>query len=310
MKQRNRLSELKGPLRYPGSKAAFAPVFFEILRQMDVGFNEIVEPYSGSAAISLYALNTELCERAVLIERDPLVFAFWYSVFNETEALLESIRTTEVSMDTWHRLQPLRELQAPDMGRIVELGFAGLFFNRSNYSGMIGAKPIGGLSQSSNYKIDCRFNRDDLIKKVSHLSRLARRVEVVFGDALSWIGQQPYSSDRIYYVDPPYFDQGKKLYRHFYNVADHLDLYEVLASLENTWFLSYDKHHVIEKLYEDFNFVSMDFRYSSRMPKFGSELLITNCQNGALYDLGQTWTIESLEKSTRLVEVARKEVHS
>ncbi|MFK5668001.1 DNA adenine methylase [Pseudomonas shirazica] len=310
MKQRNRLSDLKGPLRYPGSKAAFAPVFFEILRQMGVEFSEIVEPYSGSAAISLYALNTDLCERAVLIERDPLVFAFWYSVFNETEALLESIRTIEVNMDTWHRLQPLRDLQDPDMDRVVELGFAGLFFNRANYSGMIGAKPIGGLSQSSNYKIDCRFNRDDLVKKVLHLSRLSSRVDVIFGDALSWISKQVYSADRIYYVDPPYFDQGKKLYRHFYNVADHIDLYEVLESLENTWFLSYDKHHVIEKLYEEFNFISMDFRYSSRMPKLGSELLITNCQNGALNDLGQTWTIESLEKSTRLVEVARKEVFS
>lgn len=306
MKLHNRFNDLKGPLRYPGSKAAFAPIFFEILRQMNVAFSEIIEPYSGSAAISLYALNTDICERAVLIERDPLVFSFWHSVFNRPEELVEHIRTATISLDTWHILEPLRELSSPDMGRLVELGFAGLFFNRVNYSGIIGAKPIGGLSQSSAYKIDCRFNKNDLIKKILFLSRLSSRVEVLFGDALSWVRAHNYSDDRVYYIDPPYFDQGKKLYRHHYSVADHFELFELLETLNDTWFLSYDKHHVIEKLYENFNFVSMDFRYSSRMPKLGSELLITNCTNECLNSLVQSWTVESLERSTRLVEGARK----
>jgi DNA adenine methylase len=39
-----------------------------------------------------------------------------------------------------------------------ELGLAFLFFNRTNYSGIINAGPIGGKRQLSKYKMQCRFN--------------------------------------------------------------------------------------------------------------------------------------------------------
>ncbi|MFJ4136237.1 DNA adenine methylase [Pseudomonas cyclaminis] len=299
---------LKGPLRYPGSKAAFAPIFFEVIRQLDLEFKTIVEPYCGSGAVSFYALQNNICDEAVLVERDPLIYAFWYSVFNHTDELLSKIDSADIDLNTWHSLQSLKELDAPDSASIVELGFAGLFFNRVNYSGILSAKPIGGLSQSSDYKIDCRFNKPDLCLRIKNIARLSSRVKVVFGDALEAINKPDlYGANSIYYVDPPYFDQGKRLYRHHYNTSDHYELYESLASLKMPWFLSYDKHHVVELLYKHFNLVTFGFRYSSRMPKLVDELFITNQSNREGKRIGSTddWKIQSVERSEKLVEASR-----
>ena len=299
---------LKGPLRYPGSKAAFAPIFFEVIRQLDIGFKNIVEPYCGSGAVSFYALQNNICDSAVLVERDPLVYAFWYSVFNHPDELLDKVISTKIDLSTWHSLQSLRELDAPDLSPIVDLGFAGLFFNRVNYSGILSAKPIGGLSQTSDYKIDCRFNKPDICKRIQNLARLSGRVKIIFGDALDVIRRpNMYGADSIYYVDPPYFDQGKRLYRHHYNTSDHYELYESLADLNVPWFLSYDKHHVIELLYKHFNLVTFGFRYSSRMPKLVDELFITNHSNPEGKRLGSTedWKIQSVERSEKLAEASR-----
>lgn len=299
---------LKGPLRYPGSKAAFAPIFFEVVRQLGLNFETIVEPYCGSGAVSLYALQNDICSNAVLVERDPLIYAFWYSVFNHAEELLDKIASADIDLSTWHNLQSLRELDVPGAAPIVDLGFAGLFFNRVNYSGILSAKPIGGLSQSSDYKIDCRFNKPDLCKRIKSIARLSSRVKVVFGDALDVIrAPGVYGAGSIYYIDPPYFDQGKRLYRHHYNTSDHYELYESLAALNQPWFLSYDKHHVIELLYKHFNLVTFGFRYSSRMPKLVDELFITNHNNpdGRRIGLADDWKIQSVERSEKLAEASR-----
>lgn len=65
------------------------------------------------------------------------------------------------------------------------------------------------------------------------------------------------------------------------------------------WILSYDKHHIIELLYKNFNFISLEFRYSSRMPKLVDELLISNVgfdafsEGGVLRGLGKTLSKET-----------------
>ena len=80
----------------------------------------------------------------------------------------------------------------------------------------------------------------------------------------------------IFYVDQPYYVKGKLLYRHHYQLADHQALAKALASLTVPWILSYDVHHVIEFLYEEFYINRLAFRYSAHSPKNHEELLISN----------------------------------
>jgi DNA adenine methylase len=134
------------------------------------------EPYAGGASVSLDLLRMGFIDKAVLIERDPLVYAFWHSVFNDTDNLCAAIEDCPVTLETWHQLQPTRTVDDPSKSEfsLLQLGLAGLFFNRTNFSGIIGAGPIGGQSQQSAYKINCRFNKTAMARQVRAAALLSR----------------------------------------------------------------------------------------------------------------------------------------
>lgn len=50
--------------------------------------------------------------------------------------------------------------------------------NRTNRSGILDAGPIGGYDQSGTYKIDCRFNKASLIKKISKIAEYKKNVKI------------------------------------------------------------------------------------------------------------------------------------
>jgi DNA adenine methylase len=167
-------------------------------------------------------------------------------------------------------------ITSPDEHELIDLAVAGLFFNRTNFSGVLHAGPIGGQQQKSAYKVNCRFNKDDLIARIRAIAKLKDRIEVVFSDALKYLETQSKDEKRFYYVDPPYFVQGEKLYRYSFNLSQHKQLAKVLRELKAPWLLSYDEHPVIEMLYERYASSGFDFKYSSKTRKVEREFLVTN----------------------------------
>jgi DNA adenine methylase len=269
---------MHSPLRYPGGKSDFLLIAREIFTQSGFAGMPVVEPYAGSAAVSLGLLDHGLTPHVTLLERDPLVYSFWKCVFERTDDLLVRFQELPITLDTWHALQHTLKVDVPTEENLLELGLAGLFFNRANYSGILNAGPIGGKQQKSEYAISCRTNKDDIIARIISLAMLAPAVSVVFGDAVECIRENAYRKDCFYYLDPPYFNKGESLYRHYYKLSHHKQLAGALAGAKFKWLLSYDVHHVIEFLYEDFNVRRQSFRYSARSPKRHDELLISNFQ--------------------------------
>lgn len=272
------MKKILNPLRYPGSKAGFVDEIKSFLLENGLVDHQIVEPYAGSASMSLGLLAEGVVSSAILFERDPLVYAFWHCVFYRTEELIDALTAVEVTMATWHDFARFKEFDNVADCDLVEMGLAGLFFNRTNFSGVIHAGPIGGQDQSSAYSLGCRFNKVDLIKRIRFAASFADRVEVYFGDALKAMldANNDENTNRLFYVDPPYYKQGRKLYRYHYTFTDHKKLSEVLINAQYKWVLSYDNHPVIDHLYSDFKRVTKPFRYSSRAPKNEHELVITN----------------------------------
>jgi DNA adenine methylase len=264
------------PLRYPGGKSDFLATAAQIYRGGGFEGTPVVEPYAGSAAVSLGLLDFGLTPHVTLLERDPLLFAFWTCVFERPSELIVRLQELEISVATWNAFQPLLKLDRPEKTRLLDMGVAGLFFNRANFSGILKAGPIGGKLQRSAYKIDCRTNKDDLIGRILALAMLANKVDVQFGDAVALVNKLAKASNHFFYLDPPYFDKGELLYRHFYGLKQHKQLSAALAEAEFSWLLSYDEHHVIEFLYEDFFVTKRPFRYSAYSPKNHNELLISN----------------------------------
>ncbi|OWW18436.1 DNA adenine methylase [Noviherbaspirillum denitrificans] len=269
---------VKTPFRYPGSKSSFTKVIKDLIIYNGLEGKKLVEPYAGSAAVTLALLSEKVCSEAVISERDPLMYSFWKVAFEHPDKLIKKIKNVTVSLKTWHELQPLLKCEEPSEEDEVQLAFAALFFNRTNFSGVLHSGPIGGQKQSSAYSIDCRFNKEDLIDKIKRLSDLADRVEVRYGDALDVITEYKRRTTSLFYVDPPYFIQGRKLYRHHYKLKDHVALSSSLKSAKFNWILSYDSHDVIKGLYADHNHVHKAFQYSTKAPKKEDELLITTLE--------------------------------
>lgn len=267
---------MHSPLRYPGGKSDFFAIAKRIFE--DGGFSgmPVIEPYAGSAAVSLGLLDFGLTSHVTIVERDPLLYSFWYCVFNRTDELIVKFQDLSITVETWNKLRPLLLLDAPTESNILELGLAGLFFNRANFSGILNGGPIGGKAQASKYKIDCRTNKDDIICRILAIAMFADKVTVEFGDAVEKIEKMSSVKNVFFYLDPPYFNKGELLYRHFYRLKQHKQLAAALGDAEFNWLLSYDDHHVIDFLYGNFSVTRLNFRYSAHSPKNHDELLISN----------------------------------
>lgn len=273
--------EPMSPLRYPGGKALMATYISGVLEENLLAGCTFFEPYAGGASVSLELLRLGFIGQAVLVERDPLVYAFWWCVFNDAEALCAAIAACPVSIETWQTLQPTRNVDDPSKCdfSLLQLGVAGLFFNRTNFSGILGAGPIGGGKQKSIYKINCRFNKEKLISKIQALSKFSDRVAIHFGDAISFMrtnAEQISAGFSFVYIDPPYYVQGKKLYRHYYNDKDHVALAEFIRAQGYPWLLSYDDHPRIRELYADNRMQPIYLDYKVKSNRTVQELVISN----------------------------------
>lgn len=264
------------PLRYPGSKSDFIKTVAKIIQSSQLEGMEMFEPYAGSAAVSLGLLEAGLVSHVTLVERDPLIYSFWKSIIEKPDELISAFDQLPITLDTWHSLRHLLKIDQPNNENYLELGVAGLFYNRVNFSGILNAGPIGGKEQKSIYKIDCRTNKSEIANRIRKITNHKQKISVVFGDATEFIGSKNHLHDVFFYMDPPYFLKGESLYRYFYKLKQHKDLAKALNDVKFKWLLSYDYHHVIEFLYEDFHINKYQFQYSARSHKNHTELLISN----------------------------------
>lgn len=273
--------EIISPLRYPGGKQALVPYVIRFLKANDLYSSNWIEAFAGGASITLNLLKQNTVERATLIEKDPLVYAFWKCLKHEPAILCEKIEKLEVSMKTWKNFQKYRSRDALSKYSLLELGLAGLFFNRTNYSGIIGANPIGGMSQESEYKIDCRFTKDTVISRICDAVTVSERLNVVHSDAVSYLKRSSNrirNSGTVVYVDPPYYAQGKKLYRYHFTDRQHRRLAEFLNKAEFPWLVSYDNAPFIVNLFREQRQQAISLQYTVRQSKSVDELLISNQQ--------------------------------
>lgn len=268
------------PLRYPGSKALLVDYIQAVILENNLVGCTIIEPYAGSAIISILTLFSGVTEKAVLVERDPLIYSFWFCVFEKTDELIVRIEQLPINLETWYEFQIYQQVDDISTYPIVDMGLAGLFFNRCNYSGILNAGPLGGRKQDSPYLIDCRFNKRAIIEQIRRISVLQDRITMRFGDALRYLAENLDKfplQETFLYIDPPYYKKGKILYRYWHDRSQHERLANMLVRSKVPWLVSYDDHEDIRKLYQTSailrrTYVDYVVRYRKKEP----ELLISN----------------------------------
>lgn len=252
------------PLRYPGGKTKLYNEVLKILEANNLIGETYIEPFAGGAGLALKLLLNNKVKRIVLNDFDPAIYSFWFCVLNHTKYLCERIMTCNVDVDEWKKQKYIYD--NPSNNTVQEYGFATFFLNRTNVSGIIKGGIIGGESQEGKYKIDARFNKLELIKKIQSIANQKNRIYLYNMDAKDFLNTKIL---RCYYkvlinCDPPYVNKGAQLYKNSFTTADHKDLYEKILNCKRKWIVTYDICDLITKLYSKHRSSIIDINYSAK----------------------------------------------
>lgn len=263
------------PLRYPGGKACLLNATSALLRENALHCGHYAEPFAGGCGLALGLLFSGSVAEIHINDVDRAIWSFWKSALDHTDELISLIRRTPVTIAEWHKQREI--LRACDAD-VMTLGFSAFFLNRTNRSGVIkGGGVIGGLDQTGKYKIDCRFNVDDLTRRIRRVGRYRDQINLTNLDALDHLELMRNLPKRsLLFIDPPYFRKGPGLYTSFYKPDDHAKLASRVMRIETPWVTTYDDVPQIRSLYINQRRYSFDIHYSLQEKRTGTELLIVS----------------------------------
>lgn len=238
------------PLRYPGGKNCIFPFVSRFFYENNlIGIN-YAEPYAGGAGLALRLLFEEYVNKIYINDFDPSIYAFWNTVLNDVDRFCDWIENIEISIDNWQKYKAVQS----DIYNTnsFELAKSTFFLNRTNISGVIKGGVIGGQNQLGKYKIDARFNKDELIRKIRKIHSFRDRIIISNKDGINFVNKLDNSRKDIFiYLDPPYYRKGADLYMNFYRDEDHRKLSDHVKKLRKKWMISYDNHDFILDLYSE-----------------------------------------------------------
>ncbi len=268
----NEIRRFPSPLRYPGGKGKVANFMKLLFLENSLLGGEYVEPYAGGASVALTLIIEGYADHIHINDLDPAVHAFWNAVLNHPDELCRRIRNTKVSVYQWHRQRAVQAAASPDE---LDLAFSTFFMNRTNRSGIITGGIIGGVGQDGPWKLDARYNRDDLIRRIEKIARFRTRISLTNLDAVEFLQPwcKPEAPPGLVYLDPPYYVKGGDLYRNFYGPDDHAAVAATTKALAIPWLVSYDADPAILKLYRGSRSLRYSLSYSAGTRGRGSEVM-------------------------------------
>lgn len=267
------------PLRYPGGKAKLAPMIKDIFQKNNLLGATYVEPYSGGAAVALTLLLDGYASNIIINDVDPAVYAFWHVLVHNTNDLCRRIKQVDVSVAEWDKQ---REINTNHTNyTIEEVAFSTFFMNRTNRSGIIRGGIIGGRQQAGNYKIDCRFHKENLIARIEAIANYKGAISVFNKDALELIDyvEAQQFNNVFFYFDPPYYHKGQTLYKNSYTPQCHAMVAERIQRLQQPWIVTYDNVPEIKALYGQNTSHDFLINYSASKIAKGKEVLFYNNLN-------------------------------
>lgn len=261
------------PLRYPGGKTKFYAYVRSLLECNDLLGETYIEPFAGGAGLALKLLLNDDVSRIVINDFDPAIYAFWYSILNNTYEFCEMVLNAPLTTEEWTRQ---REIYSSfDTTQLLELGFSTFFLNRTNVSGVVKGGLIGGQNQNGKYKLDARFNRENLVAKINAIASYKEQIILLNQDAKEFL--QPNQLRRFYKtfinLDPPYVKKGAQLYKNAFTEKDHRELCELIKQCKRKWIVTYDVCPLIAELYSAYRSSYLDVTYSVQNSKKAQEYI-------------------------------------
>jgi len=274
------------PLRFPGSKQELVPYILNVLEYNEIKPDVLVEPFVGGGSVFLNMLANKTIEKAIIADKDPLIYSFLKVLFSDPGCLIGFVRKIQVNLKNFYKYKEIsRNYQ--DYGPVA-LAKSCIFLNRTSFSGLLTDKvgPLGGKYQKSAYPIDCRFCRDTLAKRILSAATFSEKVIVLQCDwketvdfALQWKSKRKKPYRLLFYLDPPFYLKAADLYRFHFTEDEHRRLSKNLMSLREDWILSYDNAKTIRTLYSQPGYmrvnIQLPYSLNSHAKRLQKELFIT-----------------------------------
>jgi len=268
------MNRYRTPLRYPGGKQKLAPFIADVLKTNDLVGCEYSEPYAGGAGAAMELLLDGLVSRVHLNDVSYPIYAFWASLKRFPDELCRRISRASLTIAEWQRHRAV--VRAPKEHDVLELGFSTLYLNRCNRSGVLTGGLIGGLSQDGPWKMDARFPRKELTKRVEAIASRAHRIRLRNWDAerflLEYLPGLPTGT--FVYCDPPYYEKASRLYLNSYKTDDHSRIASIIQrKVRHRWMVSYDAVQPIISLYASRRSLYYALQYNAAKVYRGKEVI-------------------------------------
>ncbi len=261
------------PLRYPGGKGKLGPFFARLLAGQSISIDSYAEPYAGGAGAGLYLLSEGYIETLTVNDLNPGIAAFWRAITRSPERFVDRIENEDITIDAWHRHRAT--YLSPSDHDDESLGFSTFFLNRCNRSGILGARPIGGLDQLGRWRIDARFNRRNLSDRVRCIAKMSEQITVTELPALEFVTLVGRRGDPVLmYVDPPYLVAGEELYMSLHSWDAHEELARALSATHHPWILTYDVDERVRRLYPNSRCLSYSISHTAHAQRVGHEYML------------------------------------
>jgi len=244
---------MKPVIKYQGGKSKELPLIKEMLPK---GFNRVVEPFCGGAAVSF-----GLCYPALLSDINKSVINLYQVIADSDQYPTLQRRVDEIKGYDHDMLQE-EYYKARDVintgGDPYTSALSFIIMRQLCFSGMERYNANGEFNVPfGHYKrFSCNLSPDhhNFLKKCD--IRFTS-----FDDTLSSVNEGDFI-----FLDPPYLD------RLGYSEGDggyalHSKLYGILSTVTVPWMIIHSDHEFYREYYKDFNIIEKDFAYAQRFGK-------------------------------------------
>ena len=261
----------RSPLRYPGGKTWMFPQVRRLLCSPGFSSTVIIEPFAGGAVTSLSAVAEGLVRRAVLVERDDGVAAFWRTVLGDHKWLVRRILGFRPS-----RRAVLQVINSKGQSR-RDLAFRTLVKNRFNYGGILAGGATLLRSGEGRKGLASRWYPETISKRIADIASMSPRFRIVHGDGTRYM-PSIRARNAVLFVDPPYTAGGKRAGRRLYehNVVDHERVFDLAAASSNPVIMTYDDSSKVRGMARSRGLHARRIPMMSGHHAVMHELLITN----------------------------------
>jgi DNA adenine methylase len=261
----------RSPLRYPGGKTWLIPHIRAWLTMANA--NVIIEPFAGGGVVSLTAVMEGFVEKAILVEIDRDVAAFWHAALRRGTELANAVQNFR---PTRRQLSMIEKAGPSD---ILELGFRTLVLNRTRNSGILAPGASFTRNGENGKGILSRWYPDTLANRLAAIDEYADRITFCEADGVELLDPLLYGwgSKAAVFLDPPYTVGGKRAGARLYAHAevDHERLFEILSKRKCNFLMTYDQSSEIEDLIEHHGFSAVTVQMKNAHHNRMAELLIT-----------------------------------